>query len=235
MARHLVATSQQYLQRAGVPVSTPPLTLAAWVKSSTPTQNGSPIATLCHTTINTWWFLGMNATTARPQAQAYDGTTAAIATAVSAAAADTWTHVCAVFSSLSAQACYIGGASKGTATTAVVQPTLNYTVVGALFFNSGLYSASWDGDVAEVALWNAALSDAEVAQLATGGTGGIGLAATLVRPGNLVAYYPLLGTTSPEPDVIGGTGLTLINAPTAATHPPIQGASAAGGRMFAVF
>ena len=42
-----------------------------------------------------------------------------------------------------------------------------------------------DGSLAEAAIWNAALSDAEVAALATG------VSPLLVRPGSLVFYAPL--------------------------------------------
>jgi hypothetical protein len=234
MARHFVASSSQYLQRLGVPVSAAPLTLAIWAKPSAATP-GVFAGTICNAATNGWFTAGCNGASPTPaRAYHYDNATAGIADSTVNLVANTWTHICAVFTSNTARAAYLNGAAKGTNATTMTTPALDRVMVGAGYFGGALFSP-WDGDLAEFAIWNVALSDSEVAQLATGGTGGIGLAATLVRPGNLLAYFPILGTSSPEPDTMGGAGLTLVNGPTSATHPPIQGASPAGGRMFAVF
>ncbi len=81
----------------------------------------------------------------------------------------------------------------------------------------------FQGRMAEVAIWNLALSANEMAALGSG--------APIPRfrqfqagPVGRVLYVPLWGLTSPEPNIIGGyyTGVSLTGSPTAAAHPPAQ-------------
>ena len=70
--------------------------------------------------------------------------------------------------------------------------------------------------MAEVAIWNVALSDAEVAVLSGG------LPHILMRPDALVRYWPLWGRHDPEIQLVGGTdSLTLNGSPAAANHAPV--------------
>lgn len=226
MARHFDPALNQYLERSGVPVSGCPVTLALWGKLSS-TASGFHFFSggLFYAATTSFISLGDLATGV---AREHDGTTNATAAVVPATPLNAWTHYAGVFTTDSLRSVFLNGANKVTDATATTAPPLDHVVVGAGYFGGSIYaSGKWDGDLAEFAIWNAALNDAEIAQLATG------VAATLVRPGNLVAYYPLLGTSSPEPDVKGGTGLTLVNGPTPAPHPPIITPGA--GRMFAVF
>ena len=65
-----------------------------------------------------------------------------------------------------------------------------------------------NGDLAHIAIWNVALTDAEIASLYNGG---IGLDPRYVRSANLVAYWPLIRN---DLDYIGGYNLTAYNSPT---------------------
>jgi hypothetical protein len=49
----------------------------------------------------------------------------------------------------------------------------------------------------------------------------LGYSPVFVRPANLVAYWPLVGRSSPEPDIVGGYDMTLVGSPTVADHPRI--------------
>lgn len=229
MARHFVAASQQHLYRNGVPVGGVPLTLSVWAKATSPTTLSSFGGTLCKNITNGWFVVAVAA--GKPWVYEYDGTTAGQIIGPTAMAANVWVHLCGVFHSDASRACFLNGGEKTLEGTAVAPPGLDFTTVGMLIYNGALHPNFWDGDLAEFAIYNAALSDAEVAQLAAGNP------ASAVRPGSLAAYYPLLGTASPEPDVKGGAGLILVNGPTqAADHPPIQAAATGGaGRMFQVF
>ena len=71
-----------------------------------------------------------------------------------------------------------------------------------------------EGDLAEAAIWNEALSAAEVALLAQG------LSPLSLRPWALVFYAPIYGRYDPEIDIIGGLNLTVLDA-TASAHPRI--------------
>lgn len=226
MARRFVYNTSQYLERIGVPVSAPPLTLSIWVNMATYAQFAG---TLCRVASNSWFNIGSTVvfpgTTAAYQ---HDGTSAGLVK-TSAIPASTWVHLCGVFPDNGSRSVFLNGAAKVTDTTTCVATTLERTMVGTAYAVGAIYAPNFGGDIAEFAIYNAALTDAEVALLAAGNP------ASVVRAANLAAYYPLLGTTSPEPDMQGGTGLTLVGAPTAAPHPPILSPSQAGGRMFQVF
>lgn len=73
----------------------------------------------------------------------------------------------------------------------------------------GLY---FSGDIAEAAIWSAALTAEEFAVLAAGAS------PLLVRPGALVNYWPIVGRHGPEIDLVGGNDLT-VNGAVASDHP----------------
>ena len=70
----------------------------------------------------------------------------------------------------------------------------------------------FDGEVAETAVYNAALSAAEIASLAKGMT------CDKIRPQSLVFYAPLVRDLN---DHKGGLAITNINGSTVANHPRI--------------
>ena len=69
-----------------------------------------------------------------------------------------------------------------------------------------------DGCLAEVGIWNAALTAAEIASLAKGMT------CDKVRPQSLVFYAPLVRDLI---DTKGGLTITNNNTATVATHPRV--------------
>jgi hypothetical protein len=74
-------------------------------------------------------------------------------------------------------------------------------------------TANFVGDLAEWAVWLAALDAAEMAALAKG------VSPLLIRPAALVAYWPIHGSASPEPDWWrNGLGGTLTGTPAQADH-----------------
>ena len=76
-----------------------------------------------------------------------------------------------------------------------------------------------NGRLAEIAIWNAALTDDEVLSLSKG------VSPLRVDPQNLVAYWPLYGNGSPEPNYVRNStdlALTLINAPPQIDHAPVM-------------
>lgn len=87
-------------------------------------------------------------------------------------------------------------------------------------------SAFMAGRMAEVALWGGILlSGTDVTNLYNSGNG---TSATNVQNGNLVYYWQICGTASPEPPTTGTPNLTLVNSPTQVAH-PISGAGICGG------
>lgn len=82
--------------------------------------------------------------------------------------------------------------------------------VGALVRGNVL--TFYNGQAAEVGIWNAALTDAEIASLAAGMT------CDKVRPQSLVFYAPLVRDLS---DHKGGLTITNNNGATVANHPRV--------------
>ena len=129
--------------------------------------------------------------------------------------AGSWHHACAVFASTTSRSCYVNGANKATGTDSANFPSgLDTTYIG---FSTRTSGAHFDGDIAEAAMWDVALTDAEVRSL-----GLAGVVPTLVRPQSLVSYWPIYGNASPEPDRWKNRNdMTLNNSPAKANHPRI--------------
>lgn len=125
----------------------------------------------------------------RASAQALSGNNGGSAAAVGpTVAAHTWVHCAAVFSANNSRIAYTNGV-PGTANTT----NLNPAPAGITQFNiaceqtSGTYTNRINGFVAEIAVWNVALTRTEILSIYLGNQSPIA-----VRPANLVAYYPLL-------------------------------------------
>lgn len=126
-----------------------------------------------------------------------------------------WNHACGVFAATNDRRVFLNGGSKGTNATEN-EPTIanmDRLVIGRLEDLSP--GQPFDGRIAEVVVWNVALTDAEVAIIARPG-----FPQHRYRPGNIIGYWPL-GMGSPEPDWSGqGNNLTVTGA-TIADHVPI--------------
>jgi hypothetical protein len=215
MARTFVAASSQFLENTTPPLIVPPFTMAAWVKPATltggNTGNNPAILTIEATASVDRHLLFANGTNVF--FQTYNGSSA-MATSSTAPSLGVWQHVTGVMASVASRAVYLNGAGKGTdATSLTLGGTLNRFEVGSIY-NTASRLLFWDGDIAEVGVWNVALTDLDVAILASG------ISPLLVRPDALVFYAPLLNGGSPEPDIIGRRNLTVTGA-TLATHPRI--------------
>ena len=125
----------------------------------------------------------------------------------------TWSHGAAVFTSNTERSVFLNGGNNATNTTNNAPTNANITRIGigAQFFNNTTASRT-DGKLAEVGIWNAALTADEVASLADGMT------CDKVRPQSLVFYAPLVRNLQ---DVKGGLTITNNNAATVAAHPRV--------------
>lgn len=113
-------------------------------------------------------------------------------------------------------ACWLNGASKATGTDTLNAPTFNNTSIGVLDFTVSGLIQFFDGKIAEVCLWNVELTDGEMESL-----GSTPISPLFIRPQSIVSYWPIIGRTSPEIDIVGGNNMTVVSAPPVATHPPI--------------
>jgi hypothetical protein len=132
----------------------------------------------------------------------------------------TWYHIALTTSGSTGNA-YFSGASDGS------------SVVSAGSLNNGDHVAAGDqigggnytnGSLADVAIWNVALSSSDIAKLAAG------YRPVDVNSANLVLWWPLSGYSSPEPDISGNANNGTLTGTSQAPMPPSLGR---GGRSFA--
>ena len=126
--------------------------------------------------------------------------------------ANVWNHYAGVFVSGSSRTPYTNGVAGAENTTTVAAITPTFTNIGAFYAGTATAIQFMDGLIAEVGIWNAALTAAEIASLAKGTT------CDKVRPQSLVFYAPLVRNLQ---DVKGGLTITNNNAATVANHPRV--------------
>lgn len=201
-----------FYSEAVAPVTAAPLTLACWFRSTSATANQNLITIQVNNNNN---YFGMSAAgnVAGDPVRAYiNGAGAGLATADTSTgySINTWHHACAVFESNTSRSAYKDGGSKVSNTTDRTPTGLNKHYVG-------VYNATGAGDpmvgaIAEVAIWNAALTDSEVASLAKG------FSPRLIRPQSLVRYRPFIREVI---CIKSGAALTTTGTPTVFNHPRV--------------
>ena len=204
--------TNQYLNTTSSPVgnSLAPITMAAWVRGNP--ANDRYWVNLGRST-NSGPLVGMTVGTngvARMIARSDIGVSVSSSgTSVIFGASTPWAHT-AFTNTSSARNLYVNGVNEGTGGGNSFAVTLDRLGIGALVRNTvGSY---FGGDIAEVGVWNAELTAAEVASLADGMT------CDKVRPQSLVFYAPLVRDLI---DVKGGLTITNNNTATVANHPRV--------------
>jgi hypothetical protein len=222
MSRSLVAASTQYLYSTGAsPVSGPPVTMSVWFNPTT-SHNGTLID-LTHATSNHRVAI---TTDAAGTVTCWSAGTASGSQATSSGTYSTgaWNHVVGVISGDASRTISLNGATAISDTVSVTTTGCGRFYVGSLFAN-GVHTTGYyyNGLVAHVAVWNAALTTDEQAALAAG------VSPLLVRPTALVSYMPMLGRGSYEEDWVHPTIVGLANSSTTVSqdnprliHPPGQ-------------
>jgi hypothetical protein len=218
MAYEFNGTSQS-ITASAAPVTSEPLTICAWFY---PTRNTArtAIVSLCDTTGgsagNQMFFALVEDGTAAGDpicATKQDGgAVAAEAVSTSGFSTNAWNHGCAVFTSTTSRTIFLNGGSSATNSTTVNTNanTVDKTAIGCLGRSTN--AAFFQGRVAEVGIWNAALTAAEIASLAKGMT------CDKIRPQSLVFYAPLVRDLI---DQKGGLTITNNNGATVAQHPRV--------------
>lgn len=125
-----------------------------------------------------------------------------------------WTHVAARKSG-SGMAILVGGAvAASNALAGAITDTTADLRVG---MDASGGNFPYNGRMAELAIWGAALSDDEIAALAKG------VSPFRVHPSGLAGYYPMWGVgAAGEPDVSGGRpDLSEVGTVGVVDHPPV--------------
>lgn len=121
-----------------------------------------------------------------------------------------WQHVVAVFASNTSRTVYLDGVAGAENTTSVADVSVNRTTVSGIYFNTSVVQ-KFRGRIAHANIWDAALSDADVAILADGKP------PNEMHPESLAAYWPLDGN---DWDQFGKYNLRAYNTPGWANGPP---------------
>jgi hypothetical protein len=128
-------------------------------------------------------------------------------------ALNTWYHGAGVFESASSRLVYIDGSNSSAANSngnSITPSGVNSVTMGARY--GPTLAGFMNGRLAEVGIWNVALTAAEIASLAKGMT------CDKVRPQSLVFYAPLIRELQ---DLRGGLAITNNNTATVANHPRV--------------
>jgi len=126
---------------------------------------------------------------------------------------NTWHHVLAVFASDTSRTIYLDDAGADTSVgAATYQVGMDRFTLGQAY-TSGSPRYSFDGYIAEVGLWDVALSSANITSLAAGAV------PSSVDAGNIVAYWPLLTDTNDDINSFDLTKSAGANPPSDPEHP----------------
>lgn len=130
----------------------------------------------------------------------------------------TWAQVGIDIQGTSSRNVIYNGVAGSLDTGTRVVTGLNRVYIGGYNDGTGLVAGFYgSGLIADVGVWNATLTQDEWTSL------GARVSPRLVRPQNLVAYWPLFGRVSPtEEDWIGSLPLTAsVSPPSNSDHPPL--------------
>ena len=121
-----------------------------------------------------------------------------------------WFHAAGTFSDPTQILAFANGVSAGTGGNNVTPTGLNRLSIGARV--RSYVDEYFNGQIAEVGIWNVVLTGAEIQSLAKG------VACDKVRPQSLRFYAPLIRDLQDER---GGLTLTNTNTATVANHPRV--------------
>ncbi len=217
MARSNTGDTANWFSNATPPVTAMPLTMACWVNAVNVTAYNNLVTINSNAGTYHYWSMALGGdragdpitaeTNDNSGGESYGESTAGYT-------AGAWHHACAVFLSSTSRCAYLNGANKGTNTTSQATTGVTRIQLGAYDDGATKYSPL-NGSIAEVGIWNVALSDAEVLML------GKGFAPPLVRPDALVAYWPLYGRMpTTEQDRWGNCHMTINGTMAFAAHVP---------------
>jgi hypothetical protein len=208
MAYQTNISPAKYLS-ASAPVTAVPLTMSCRF-FSTLTLNDRTLVAINENDSNGSVFVLSMRSNNQIGAGVYRAGTGYFQSLTSAATINVWNHAAGVFSSNSNRIAYLNGVA-GSANTNLVTPiNCNFMGIGAVIRPSVF--EPFQGYLADVGVWNVALTAEEIASLADGMT------CDKIRPQSLVFYAPLVRDLI---DVKGGLTITNNNSATVANHPRV--------------
>lgn len=134
------------------------------------------------------------------------GTVSASSTYNTAITGNVWNHGCGVFAATNSRTAYLNGDAATTNVGASIVNPLNNIAIGARWATTlGVYMR---GLLADVGIWNVALTQAEIQSLSDG------IACDKVRPQSLIFYTPLIREfIDKKGEIITNNGVTVADHP----------------------
>ena len=214
MAYNFTSASSQYLSTNSTSVSNFPCTLACWYRVVN-NATAHALVTLQDAGASSRFQLSVNPAASRAvQAAVFDSSNSVgiIGQFISTHSANTWYHSCGVFPQAGQVEAYFNG-NIGTTfgSGALTVSGIDQVLIG-MRTAAGTNGFFMNGLIAEVGVWNAALTQPEIASLAKGMT------CDKIRPQNLVFYAPLIRDLQ---DIKGSLTITNNNGATVTNHPRI--------------
>jgi len=186
-----------------------PITMACWFKTSSVTTNEG-LLNICDNATGGQGIrlLAAGAVAGDPIRILSVGTVATSVDTTAGYSANTWTHACGVFASNTSRTVYINGGNSNSNAVNSSATGENRLFVGVTRAASA-FTNYLDGDIAEVGIWNAALTSSEVLSLARG------FSPSLIRPQSLTIYAPMVRNLL---DFKSGLTITNNNTATVSNH-----------------
>lgn len=216
MSSSFTGSNTSYIRCASTPITAAPLTMACWFYS---TNNSAAqiMMSICESADSDRFHLAALGNAAGKNISCFieaNGSSDNTCQTLTGYTVNKWHHAAAVYSSSTSRSVFIDGGSKDTGNnTSYVPQGINEILIGARRSN-GSIGAAFFGLIAEVGIWNVALTDDEVLSLSKGFT------PSLIRPQNLRFYNRLI--RNQNMDLAQGRTLILSNV-SVGDHPRIYG------------
>lgn len=210
------ATNQSLSIDTGI-ITAAPLTMACWFNPDDITTRGYMMQLVDKDVANMWFalFAGGDIGGDPIVAQALDAGGDRRASTSSGYSAGAWQHACGVYTSATSRDAYLNAGSVGSNTTSTTPAGIDRFAIGRALDSTP--SNPFFGKIAHAAIWNVALSVAEIMELARG------VLPPRIRPSSLKGYWPIWGIDSPELDKSGqGNSLTVNSATEDVSGPPVK-------------
>ena len=199
-----------YLYALSAPVTTYPMTMGTWFYDNDTLNSGSIMS------VGTWASYDAYGINSHSDEKVQTAIYVAGATYYSEKTGVTnnkWEYSAGVFASSTDRKIYLnGGDTPGTDTADQTPANADRLTIGSYVADGSYGRSRFKGGIAESAMWDVALTAAEIDILAAG------YSPLFVRPQNLVFYAPLIRGYQ---ELIGGLSLVYANEPADMEHPPI--------------
>lgn len=209
MAYNFIASSSQCLSTSSIPVTTPPFTISTWFRRGSIAGNPSVVGFFQNASNGTAQLLTLRSDT-KLAAGSYNSATYDQSLSAATTTLNVWTHGAGVWASTSSRTVYVNGTAGTTNTTNISVANLNSIGIGATIRPT--LSDQYNGDIADVGIWNISLTADEIISLSRG------VSCLLIRPQNLIFFAPLIRSLQ---DVTRGLTITNRNSATVSNHPRI--------------